>query len=112
MGERPLQIKGQLRVQPEAIGKIQRRMGMEHLRLVELQLGAQVLLRLIAHFPLGFQPHRGKPQPFFEDLLHVLPVIGILVQKPGVGINIGVPGDADHRFLGDLIFLENLFGKM
>ena len=108
----PLHVHRQPGVQTEAVGQIQGRMGEEHLGLFQLQLGAEVLLGVLPHFPLDFQPHRRQPQPLFQDFLHMLAVVGVFVQEPGVGVDVGVAGDADHRLFRDLVLLKNLVGEV
>ncbi len=76
--------------QRKDIGQIQRRAGNEDLFFLQLQMLAQISDELAVRLPIHLQADRRETAALFQDLLHLLAVILILIIHAGIQVDVRV----------------------
>ena len=95
--------------QRKNIRQIQWRAGNEDLFLLQLQMLTQISDELAVRLPIHLQADRRETAALFQDLLHLLAVILILIIHAGIQVDVRVARDRnDHGHL-HLIAGEQLF---
>ena len=75
--------------------------------LVQLQIVAQEFLRFVIEATVNFQPYRGELLTLFQQLLHYLTKINIMVIKSLFHIDVGVSGYSYKRLVDNAVIFKN-----